>query len=429
MRRMIAQEMDLWAGDISSSGPGVFTAVDAAGALTTLIDTNRVEPDDEFDSSYICINPGGSGNPALATIWRRIADTAGFINATGTFTLSTPVPSAPFAAVNMTYEIFKLFKPDQWMAGVNSALRQSFPRRHRLISWEVPEDAETNFYDWGHMVSGLSITNPTSAPTVAAVALGNSEWVAGTYKFAVSYYNSLGETIVTAVATQALLAGQAPQFAAITIPEQATGVNYYATPAPSGSQLARLAIGDAVLAGGTGPTPGTVGNDFVAQAIYFKAPPTRFGLVPPGFNTTAVDVAKLTGLMRRTNPGQFPERYVDLSPDRWRESGGTTIETYYLPIDQYSLHFIAIAPPCPMAAETDILSEPDEVVLAGAQWYLWELINKTSSAQNEAAWVVESKNAAARFKEALGKYGMTPPRRTMHRPFIAVPTFGMNGSW
>src|SRR5690349_1400104 len=104
IRRQLAMEMNLWFGlvDGQNLGPATFSKVDPQNSLFVVYDINRPEPDDFFNSSYIVINPGGSGNGNLNTIWRRIADDQGYVNSTGAITLTAPLPSADYAQVGMT---------------------------------------------------------------------------------------------------------------------------------------------------------------------------------------------------------------------------------------------------------------------------------------------------------------------------------------
>lgn len=425
IRRLAAMEMDLWGGDPSTGLQGTFTGNGTADLLSA-VDTTRPEPDDEWNGSYIVLNPGQTHDTTNPTIWRRISDVAGFVNFSGALTFSSPVPSSAYTASGMTYELYKTFRPEQWMAAVNYAIRKSYPYRHRLIWWETPEDSGTTFYDWGHMVSNLAVADPGAAAfTVTAMTQANSTWAAGTYKFAISYFNSVGQTLVSPVANQVsvtLAAGQCPEFNALTVPEQATGVNYWATPAPGGAQLARFTTGDGKLdpSAPAGAMVGLAALTFITPMIYFLAPPGRGNPIPPTLNTTAVDMASLTGIWRRTNPGQFPERFIDLAPDRWRGAGGQVAEIRFAPISQYSLRFIGTAPSQSVSTEIDLMDQPEELCLAGAEWYLWELLDKTASAQNLEAWKLEASNAKLRFEQAKADYKMEQPRRTMRRPFISV---------
>ena len=439
IRRKMAQEMNLWGGGTNGvpESSGTFTSVDTAGSLFHLYDNARPEPDTYWNGDYMCINPGGTGNPNLPTIWRRLADDSGYVitssNITqangGVFNLTAALPSAAYAAVGMTYELYKTFTPEQWMLGINYALRECFPHRHRAVLFEVPEDPSTAYYDWGHLASSLSMANPSLAPTITAVTpTGNP--VTGfaasvNYSFAYSYYNAAGETLVSPTTVQVFTAGQVPQFEPLTLPEQALGVNYYCTAeGGSGTQLVRFTIGAAVVGASApaGATPGQVDPaTFQVPQIYFLKPPGRLNAIPTAFNTTSLDIVKLNGIKRRVNPNQNPARYVDLSPNWWRPAGGTIAEVMHRPLNaNYNLRFECISPCRPVTAELDTTDEPLELIIAGGMVYLWNILMMSGSAQNVTVWGAELKKAEARYAQAKARYNMEQPRKTWRRPFVKI---------
>lgn len=436
IRRLVAQEQGYWGGKVDGSqpGPANFTSVDAGGSLFVVYDINRPEPDQEWDGAYLCINPGGSGNAGLATIWRRIADQNGFINATGAMTLTAPLPSSAYAQTTMTYELFKNYKPEDWMNAANYAIRAAYPQRHRLIAFEVPEDPYTEYYDWGHLAASLSIADPLVAPTVTAIADPGGRtntWAAGSYKFAYNIYNSAGETLVSPTTTLSLTAGQIPQFGAITVPEQASGVNYFVTEDPGGAVLSQFTVGSGVL---PNASPDNIQQQlgvadpttFLVPVIQFWGPPSRAARTNPIFNTSNLDVSSMSlkGMKRRLNPGQYPERYIDLNPGWWREAGGTTIKLEYRPGGQKTLRFECMAPVREITSELDSTEEPRELLVAGSLFYLWNQNLTTGSTQNVTAWVDEMKSAEARYKRARNLYAMPGPRKTIRRPNIAIIHWG-----
>ena len=439
IRRNLAIEMNLWAGKVDiAPGPATFSQLDPQGSLFVVYDINRPEPDGEFNGAYICINPGGTGNAGLSTIWRRIADDQGFINSTGAMTLTSPLPSAAYAQMSMTYEIYKTFTPEQWLSAINYALRTAYPQRHRVIPFEVPEDPDTTYYDWGHLASGLTIVDPAVAPTVTAVSDPGGKanlWAAGTYTVAYNIVNAAGETLVSPTASVTINPGQIMQWSPITVPEQAIGVNYFVTPDPGGTVLAQLTVGSGIIPAPTGNVnhyPGQADpTTFVVPQIQFWAPPGRSARKAPAFNTTSLDVLALKGIKRRVNPGATPERYVDLNPNWWRGAGGTTVNLYIRPVASYQLRFECIAPVRALAAETDTNEEPMEVMISGGMYYLWNVLSMSGSAQNVTIWQAEAKIASERFNKARNYYQMELPRHTMRRPFIQIqhPWYGSWGSY
>src|ERR1044071_9724037 len=106
LRRTLAQRMNFWGGDISADSSGT---VESA-TVNTLVDTTRAEPDDEWDSAWIVLNPGASSN----VIWRRVAADSGWVQSTGTLTIIGTWPS-PYNSAGPTagtpYELYKVFRP------------------------------------------------------------------------------------------------------------------------------------------------------------------------------------------------------------------------------------------------------------------------------------------------------------------------------
>lgn len=431
MRREIAQEMGLWGGKVDGAapGPGTFTSVDPQGSLFVVYDSVRQEPDAEWNGSYICINPGGTGNVGLPTIWRRIADDSGFINSTGAITLTSALPSAAYAQTTMTYELFKTFTPEQWLRAVNSAIRTSYPQRHRLVAFEVPENPDTMFYDWGHMAAELVMADPVSGPTATGpndTGGRTNYWATGTYTVGYNIYNAAGETLVGPTTTVALTPTKILQFAAITVPEQAIGVHYWCTQDPGGTVLTRLTIGSGVLPDATTdnitPQAGVADRTtFIVPRIQFWGPP-RFTRTVPAFNTTGLDMGGLSvkTIRRRINPGQYPEKYIDMNPQYWRETGGTIVKIENPQYANFSLRFECMAPVRVITGETDSTEEPVELLIAGGMYYLWNLMAMTGSSQNVTIWTAEAKIAETKFAKARNLYQMPGPRKTTRRPFISV---------
>lgn len=430
VRREIATEMNLWGGKVDgvAPGPANFSLVDPNGSLFVVYDVNRPEPDDDWNGAYICINPGGTGNAGLSTIWRRIADTGGFVNSTGAMTLTAPLPSTSYAQTSMTYELFKLFNPEQWLKAVNYAIRTSYPQRHRVVVFEAAEDPNTMFYDWGHLAAELSVADPNGAPVVSAIADpggATNFWGTGTYTVGYNIYNAAGETLISPTTTVSLSPSQVLQFNSITIPETAIGVHYWCTQDPGGTILSQITVGSGILPDQSpdnqSQMPGIADpSTFVVPRIRFWGPPVRLARTTPLFNTTSLtsDVLSLKGIKRRVNPGQYPQRYLDLNPNWWREVGGTTIKVEHRPLGQYALRFECMSPVRAITGESDTTDEPLEILIAGSMEYLWNLLAMSGSSQNTTIWQAESKIASERFRKARNLYQMPGPRKTMRRPFI-----------
>lgn len=432
IRRQLAQEMNLWGGNVSGSAPGpsTFSSVDPNNSLFVVYDVTRPEADDVWNGSYIVINPGGTGNPNLPTIWRLISSNAGFVNSTGAMTLTSPLPSGQYALTTMTYELYSTFNPEQWLMAINYALRTAYPQRHRLIWFEVPEDPNTEYYDWGHLAASQAVADPLVAPTVSAIADPGGQtntWATGTYTVAYNIYNGSGETLISPTATVSLNPNEVLEFAAITVPETAIGVNYFITEDPGGTVLSQLTSGSGILPDSS-PTnfrqaagvadPST----FLVPRIRFWGPPSRLGRAVPAFNTTNLssDVLSLKTVKRRVNPGQYPERLIDLNPNWWREAGGTIIKFEGRPSANYNFRFECMSPVRAITGESDSTNEPIELMIAGGQLYLWNLLAMTGSSQNTTIWQAMAKIADARFTKARNLYQMPGPRKTMRRPFIQV---------
>jgi len=421
--------MNLWAGKVDGQapGPGTFSSVDPQGSLYVVYDVNRPESDNSFNGAYMVINPGGTGNSNLSTIWRKIADDQGFVNKTGAFTLTAPLPSGSYAVQGMTYELYNQFTPEQWLLAVNNALRTSYPQRHRLITFEAAEDPGTRFYDWGRFASGLSLTDPGSAPTASAITDPGGKtntWAPGVYNIAYSITNAAGETLVSPTTSVTINAGQVLQISPITVPDAAIGVNYWCNSDAGTSDLSQFSVGNGIIpppSGNVAQYPGVADpTTFIVPQIQFWGPPGRLARRPVDFNTTTLDVLSLKGLKRRINRGQYPERYIDLNPNWWRETGGRNIQIYYDGNDQYALKFECISPVRPLSGETDNTDEPLEIMIAGGMYYLWNVLSMSGSAQNVTIWQAEAKIAEARFNKARNYYQMGTPRKTMRTPFISI---------
>lgn len=488
LRRTLAQRLNYWGGDISNNGPGIFTGV---GTLNTAIDNTRSEPDDEWDSAWIVLNPGSTDQTNAPTIWRRIADTAGWISATGTLTIfgSWPAPynnpgpgyttgtstsvnsttltdntatwttnqwaghtitrdgtsgivqsntanictltSAGWSSgtpangtytITMPYELYKVFRPENWLQAINWAIVRSYPKRHVAVSFEVPLDNETRIIRWGDIVDNLALPNPTTAPVVTEVANGNGTYQPGTYTFGYTLYNDIGETLVSTTSSL-VVSGTNSQvrFAAISpVPDQAFGAIYYSSQIPNNTQMGSLSIGEAILDANppTGTMPGVMLNG-VLPAVTFSRSFVGPGVYPPIYNTTNLDVQELHHILLRVNPGNYPELWNDLGSDLYKPLGGKTIMLNFLPLSGRNLRFVCSASSPTLKVESDVTDEPPEMLYSGGEHYLWNLLVKTSTIVN-VNWAQLAKDALDKYEALKNDYSLDVPRTIAFRPPIQV---------
>lgn len=422
LRRNLAQRLNYWGGDIQSNGSGTT----AAGASkTTMIDLTRSEPDDEWNESWIVLNPGSADQVNFPTIWRRVAVDFGWVQSTGTFTIqgTWPVPylvSGPGAGV--AYEIYKVFRPENWLQAINWSLANSYPKRHIGVSFELPQDSAARTIKWGELVKNLAIINPVSAPTVTEIADGKGQYVPGTYTFAYTLYNDLGETLQSLTSTLNVIGVNSRiQFAAINgVSASTTGANYYGSIQPNDITLGLLSIGTAVFPANP-PTGSIVGvnNNGSVPALIFPDPFTGFQSFPPIYNTTNVDVQELHHILQRINPGNYPEIWNDLGSDMYKPLGGKSVMLQFRPVSNFNLKFICTAVVPLMSKETDVTDEPPEMIYAGAEAYLWNLLVKTSTIVN-TNWSDLAKAALFKYEELKNDYGLDTPRNIAYRPYIRV---------
>lgn len=422
LRRELAQRMQFWGGDIQNNNVGTVTGASS----TTLVDALRTEPDDEWNSAWIVLNPGGTSN----IIWRRIADTGGWVQNTNTLTIigSWPAPYASGPPAGTPYELYKVFRPEVWLQAINYALSRSYPHRHRSADFEIPQGYYTRILDWGRLAKQLNtVPTPSVAPTVTEIADGFGTFQPGVYTFTYTYYNDFGETLQAPTST--LTVGGINSRVDIAqlnnVPASVLGINYYSSFEPNDATLDMMDLGTAKIVN----IPQTVTNPQSAQTtpglningtvyeIQLSTPNPWYGVVPPSFNTTTVDFYRLHHILQRINPGGFPEIWNDLGSRLWKPIGGTKIMLMYLPITQFNLKLICTATVPLLSADTDITQEPQELILAGAEAYLWRLLTKTSTIVN-VNWQKLADAAWADYIKYLGDYAQETPRDIVHIPII-----------
>ena len=422
LRRALAQRMQFWGGDIQNNGPGTVTSSTAL----TLVDTTRPEPDDEWDSAFVVLNPGATSN----VVWRRVSAQGGWIQNTSTLTLTGPWP-APYTngpPSGTPYELYKVFRPENWLQAVNYALARSYPHRHRAADFEIPQGYYTRLLDWGRLANQINtVPTPSMSLTVTEIADGAGTFQPGVYTFTYTYYNDFGETLQAPTTTLTITGNNSRvDIAALSnVPASVLGVNYYSSFQPNDATLDMMDLGPSVVLN----VPQTVTNPQSAQGtpgmningnVYELAIPTPnpwYGVSPPSFNTTAVDFYRLHHILTRVNPGGFPEIWNDLGSRLWKPMGGTKLMLMYMPITQFNLKMVCTTQVPLLAADSDISQEPQELILAGGEAYLWRLLTKTSTIVN-VNWQKLGDAAWADYNKYLGDYALETPRDIVHVPIV-----------
>ena len=420
LRRTLAQRMNYWGGDISNNGPG---ALSATGTKNTAIDINRTDPDDEWDEAWIVLNPGSTDQVNTPTIWRRVAATTGWVQSTGTFNIqgSWPAPYTNGPPSGTVYELYKVFHPEAWLQAVNWALSNSYPKRHLGVSFEIPQDQYARIVKWGDLVKNLKITDPTIPPSVTEIANGQGGFMPGTYTFAYTLYNDLGETLISPIVNLNIIGTNSQVAFADINPAAAVveGANYYASIVPGDAQLGQLSIGNAFTTAVTPPVGTIKGVNLngVISGVTFVNPDGGYSTFPPIYNTTNVDVQELHHILRRINPGGYPELWNDLGSDQYKPMGGKSIMLMTQGLQAYNLRFVCSAAPHTMASENDTTDEPPEMIYEGAESYLWNLLVKTSTIVN-TNWQTLYKESLANYRELCDTYALDLPRTNAFRPLI-----------
>jgi hypothetical protein len=421
LRRTLAQRLNYWGGDIQSNGPGAFTA---NGTKSTAVDITRAEPDDEWNEAWIAINPGSSDQAGSPTVWRRIAVDGGWVNSTGIFTIQGvwPAPYINGPVAGTSYEVFKVFRPENWIQAINWALTNSYPKRHVPVGFEIPQDYFSRTIRWGDLVKNLAIGNPLAPPVVTEIADGKGAYQPGQYTFAYTLYNDLGETLISpAMALTFTGTNSRAQWDPLpNVPASTRGAHYYGSLQAEDPQLGLLSLGTGQL------NPTQVGvvqlgineNGTIPQ-ITFPDPYTGFNAFPPIYNNTNVDVQELHHILQRINPGGYPEIWNDLGSDLYKPLGGKSIMLMFTPIGAYNLKFICSAVVPTMSKELDVTDEPPELIYAGGEGYLWNLLVKTSTIVN-TNWQDLAKQSIAKYEELKSDYSLDTPRNIAYRPVIRV---------
>lgn len=410
-RRALAQRMGFWAGNISNNGTATFSTVNST---TDVVDVNnRTEADGIFNNAWLVINPG-----TASASWAKIAN---YTQANAEITLLNPLGSLPVA--NTTpYEIYQVGKPEQWLQALNWAILLSYPQRHTAVDFEIQEDPETRIYDYRQLAEGMSIADPTStSPVISAIANPASNYVAGTYTVGYCWVGPYGKTLLSQTANVTISAGQGIHINQLSAPDGAIGIEYYFSVEPGSTTVSSVPSTDFQLAAGVdgsvyGPCRQRNG---IVPAVDSIIQPNLIGNAAPLYNTTQSDMQELYQIHRRVNPDAGPEIWTDLGPSGWQPLGGTKIQLFYRPVSQYRLRFIGSAPLPSFVQETDSNNEPVELILAGAEYYMWNLLSKTANIQG-VNWEKLAAASLKEFEEMKGKYAQDQPRQTVRRPGIGI---------
>ena len=394
-----------------------------------MVDTTRAEPDDEWNNSWIVLNPG-TANP----IWRRVTDAGGWVTNTGTFTITgnwpSSLPNGP--AAGTPYEIFKVYRPENWLQAINYALTKSYPRRHRPASVEIPQNPKSRILDYGRLAKEVNtLANPTGAVTVTELADGGGAFQAGTYTFTYTFFNDFGETLAAPTSTVTIV-GPNSRIDVPTIsnvPAGAWGANFYCSVQPGDTTLDMLNVGDATIIvpsdqstlnrpAITVVSPGQNINGKIWE-LQFQTPNPWYGIAPPSYNTTNVDFFRLHQIQKRMNPGGFPEVWNLLDPSWYKPLGGTTIQLAAIPTPGFNLKLIMTTTMPTVATDTDSTQEPTEMIMEGAEAYLWALLTKTSTIVN-VNWKQLHDVSWAQYLKHCSEYAMVVPREFVYVPPIQV---------
>lgn len=423
--------MNYWGGDISSNGPSLTTAT---SSVNTLIDKNRSEPDDEWDNAWIVINPGSTNQQTTPTIWRNVADVSGWILRTGTITINGtwPAPYQTGIPVSTPYEIFKIYRPENWLQAINYSLSYSYPYRHRAFSFELPQNSYTRLINYSRLAKQFaSVPSPGLALTVTEVPDGTGTFQPGVYTLAYTYFNDFGETLIGPTSTVNIVGNNSRiQIGQINnVASGVLGVNYYCSMEPGDPTLDLLDINSASNVPGSIPTgqnfntqnpfvPGYNLNGIVYPLIFSTFNPW-FGVSPPSYNTTVVDYFRVHNILQRVNPGGKPEIWNELGGHLWQPQGEGQIMLAYLPISAYALRFVCTATLPLLQAESDATNEPTELIYSAAEYYLWNLQVKTSTIVN-VNWDKLAQASWQKYQMNLGMYKMDSPKEFKHRPAISA---------
>ena len=399
-----------WPTPYNIVAPGFATGTSTSVNATTMTDTGATWTVNQWKGHTVTL--GGS----TAIIASNTA-TVLTLNATGWV---GGTPSNGTYTVTMPYELFKTFRPENWLQALNWAIVRAYPKRHIGVAFDVFQTSTARVINWGNIVNNLAVPNPVTAPTITEIANGQGLYQPGAYTFAYTFTNDLGETLISNTTTITIVGTNSQiQFGDITsVPDQVDRAVFYSSQIPNSTQLGQLNIGDAIFRAGV-PQAAQVGLmlNGIVYGLIFSNPEFPAGSFPPIYNTTNVDVQELHFVLKRINPGAYPEIWNDLGSDNYKPIGGKAIMLMYFPANPYSLRFICTAPSPSLVKETDVTDEPPEMLFAGGEHYLWNLLKKTSTIVN-VNWDNLAKEQLQKFENLKNDYALDSPRTIWFRPTI-----------
>lgn len=416
LRTKLAKRVGYWYGaSDATGGAGTFTS----GSTTTqLFDTTRQEPDDQFDGAWLAYKPG-----TTSIVWRQLASDRGYIQANGSFNLVVAMGSAPLAGDQ--YELYTGgIAPNVWTDAINWAIQNAYPNRHSRVVFEVPEDPNTRYYDYHDLAAINSITDPTTVPVLTASGSGSS-LKAGNYQVAYALRNARGTTKASTTSSITITDGQNINIAELTgINANTIAIDWYMSNEPGSTILAKLTTGQATLQS-TAPSGSLYGRPVQDQSglasppVYIFAPPPTSAQMAPLSNTSAQEIIDFYNIARIANEGSGPEMLSENTDTGWERLGGTMIQVNFRPVKNYYMRFVGLGYVPTLSNETDVTNEPDELVLAGAEHYIWLLLTKSSTLQ-ATNWSVLAKNSLDVFNDLKAKTTMLKPIKYASAPAISA---------
>lgn len=416
LRTKLAKRVGYWYG--ASDATGSAATLTSGNTTTQLFDTTRQEPDDQFDGAWLAYKPG-----TTSIVWRQLASDRGYIQANGSFNLVVAMGSTPNAGDQ--YELYTGgIAPNVWTDALNWALQNAYPNRHSRIVFEVQEDPDTRYYDYHDLAAHNSITDPTTAPTLTHTG-STSSLKAGTYQVGYALKNTRGTTKVSTTSSVTIVDGEIINVAEITgIDANTIAIDWYMSNEPGSTVLAKLTVGQVTLqssapTGSVFSKPVQDQSGLASPPVYIFAPPPTSAQMAPSVNTTAQEIIDFYNIARIANAGSGPEMLAENTADGWERLGGTMIQVNFRPVQNYYMRFIGLGYVPTLSSETDTTNEPEELILAGAEHYIWWLLTKSSTLQ-ATNWSVLAKDALGRFEQQKAKNTMLKPIKYVSAPPISA---------
>jgi hypothetical protein len=117
------------------------------------------------------------------------------------------------------------------------------------------------------------------------------------------------------------------------------------------------------------------------------------------------------------NTAVTPPVYVDLNGEWWDDMG-ERVRIHYRPASGQYLLFVGYSPFAELAAETDVTSPqmPDELVIAGACWYLYDLYYAGESASAQTYYLQQRQRWHDYYEELKRRFSMPAIPWELHHP-------------